>query len=190
MAWRYLLVGSRSLRGPYQTVEDRLPVLLPQRHLHQADSAGRAAHEPGADLASVIIAVLRQTHLVIDRTRRAAWLLGPHCNTLRSRLMKSGVASSAHESSWRPRYFVTPIPHRVREISPGRYSVVSTNCVEDKCYVRIPTQELAWHEECFPPSRVLFTFHARQVASEKRSFRFLVILTNETRTNSAPPVCR
>ena len=46
-----------------------------------------------------IIAVLRQTHWVIDGPRGAAQVLGLHPNTLRSRLKKLGVTRSSHEPS-------------------------------------------------------------------------------------------
>jgi transcriptional regulator with GAF, ATPase, and Fis domain len=44
-----------------------------------------------------ILAVLRQTHWVIDGQRGAAQILGLHPNTLRSRLTKLGITRSAHE---------------------------------------------------------------------------------------------
>jgi PAS domain S-box-containing protein len=46
-----------------------------------------------------IIAVLRQTHWVIDGPRGAAQVLGLHPNTLRSRLKKLGVTRSSHQPS-------------------------------------------------------------------------------------------
>jgi PAS domain S-box-containing protein len=46
-----------------------------------------------------IIAVLRQTHWVIDGPRGAAQVLGLHPNTLRSRLKKLGITRSSHEPS-------------------------------------------------------------------------------------------
>jgi transcriptional regulator with GAF, ATPase, and Fis domain len=46
-----------------------------------------------------IIAVLRQTHWVIEGPLGAAHVLGLHPNTLRSRLKKLGITRSSHESS-------------------------------------------------------------------------------------------
>ena len=46
-----------------------------------------------------ILAVLEQTHWIIDGPRGAAGILGLHPNTLRSRLKKLGIARSAHEPS-------------------------------------------------------------------------------------------
>jgi PAS domain S-box-containing protein len=48
---------------------------------------------------SHIIAVLRQTHWVIDGPRGAARILGLHPNTLRSRLKKLGISRATHETS-------------------------------------------------------------------------------------------
>jgi transcriptional regulator with GAF, ATPase, and Fis domain len=69
-------------------------------------STGPAA--PAADLPAPslevgerchILTVLRQTQWVVEGLRGAARTLGPHPNTLRSRLKKLGITRSSHEPS-------------------------------------------------------------------------------------------
>ena len=81
----------------------------PTLDLESRRRAGHRPRRPGSEIRSVssleaverrhILAVLRQTHWVIDGPRGAAQVLGLHPNTLRSRLKKLGITRSSHEPS-------------------------------------------------------------------------------------------
>jgi hypothetical protein len=68
----------------------RGPFTPPHRSMH---------HSPPSKLIERghILTVLQQTHLVIVGPCRAAWLLGPHSNTLRRRLIS--LASQAQPTN-------------------------------------------------------------------------------------------
>ena len=89
--------------GPILDLENDLNDVPAARVLHKPEVLANADESPAKTLQEVerehILAVLQQTHGVIEGTNGAAKTLGLHPNTLRHRMEKLGIKRAAHRIS-------------------------------------------------------------------------------------------